>query len=328
MITVGVPTYNRAEHLVHALESILGQTFEDFEVVVCDDGSTDGTPKVVESFEDDRITYIRSPSNLRIPGVLNRILEASLGQAIVMLHDHDRFTPDLLEGMVAALARDERVGFVNPRVAWEDLDGGRYEVMPPLVDRVMAGSALVEQMLLGPSFACPVTACALVRRTAYEAVGFQYDPQFGFLADVDMWLRLAARFDVGQVERVGLVCRRRDENHPMSDAAWDLGRLIVAIHQVNVERYFAGRPPALARARRTLRRKEVRLYSQMLGSAASHGDKELFHHGLTVVKGIGGLPGVSARSLGRFPVLEGALLDAGAWAGDIRHRLRGSERVL
>jgi glycosyltransferase involved in cell wall biosynthesis len=328
MITVGVPTYNRAGHLKHALAGILEQTYSDFELIVCDDGSTDDTPDVVRSLRDDRISYVRSTSNLKIPGVLNRILDLASGDAIVMLHDHDRFAVDLLAGMVELLAENPKVGFVNPGVAWEDGDGGHYEVMPRPLSPAIAGSTLVEQMLLGPSFACPITACALVRRRAYQAVGFGYDEEFGFLADVDLWLRLAMRFDVGQVDRVGLVCKRRDDGHEFANADWQLGRLIVAIHEANVERYFQGRPNELAQARQRVRQKALRSYGMMLASAAMSGEQAQFHAGLDLVaETIPGVPRLAANFLRRTPRLETAVVSAGSRAGATRRRLRGEKRA-
>lgn len=322
MITVGVPTYNRAAHLFHALSAILSQTFDDFELIVCDDGSTDDTNAVVASFSDDRIRYVRSPTNLRIPGVLNRILELANGDAIVMLHDHDRFAPDLLAEMMQVLTNHPSVGFVNPGVAWEDEDGGRYERMPSLPARIVPGSALVRQMLLGRTFACPITACALVRRSAYEAVGFRYDECFGFLADVDMWLRLAAVTDVGQADDVGLVCRRRDAAHAASGEEAKLAELVVAIHKANAERFFAGQSAELVRAQRTIRRKALRLFVEMLGSAAVQGDKRRVHETLRATAGtMDGLLALGARTL-TVPLIEDGLIGLGSGADQVRRRLR------
>src|SRR5205807_8653721 len=119
--------------------------------------------------------------NQGIPRVLNQILRAAVGDAIVILHDHDWFSDRLLESLVDLAAEYPEVGLVNPGVAWADADRGRYEQMAGLPTPISDGQGLVERLLLGSDFSCPITACALVPRRAYEAVGFYYDEEFGFL---------------------------------------------------------------------------------------------------------------------------------------------------
>src|SRR5918992_6159543 len=132
LVTVGLPTCNRAIHLRHAIEGILAQTMEHFELVVVDDASQDETKAVVESFQDGRIRYCRNSVNTGIPAVLNQILDMAKGRSIVILHDHDIFSPALLELLQESLDLHPSLGFVNPGVAWMDEDGRNYEQMSAL----------------------------------------------------------------------------------------------------------------------------------------------------------------------------------------------------
>ena len=74
-VSVIIPTYNRAHYLQRAIDSVLNQTFQDFEIIIVDDASTDETPKVVEVFHDWRIRYFRHETNRREAGTETRACE-------------------------------------------------------------------------------------------------------------------------------------------------------------------------------------------------------------------------------------------------------------
>ncbi len=320
-VSIGLPVRNGQRYVAQAVESILGQTFGDFELVICDDGSVDETPEVVGQFADPRVRYLRNRTNLGIPGVQNHLLDAASGDAIVILHDHDIFLPTLLEEMVALLDRHPSVGVVNPGVAWVDDDGSNYDVMPGLPGDVVSGAAVVRQVLLGRSFSCPITACALVRRSAYEAVGFRYDERFGFISDVDLWLRLAAVTDVAQVPEPLLVCRRRSADHEFAGTDWRLLRWAVAIHRENIERFFPQGSPERDVARRRLASRTRRSYSRMLLGAAAARDRAALREGLRAAGNeLGGVSRVATRLLAHAPGACGALELLGATGKAVRRR--------
>jgi glycosyltransferase involved in cell wall biosynthesis len=278
LVTVGVPTFNRGSYLGDTLSRIIEQDYRNLEVLVCDDGSTDETPDVVRRVHDPRLRYLRMPVNKGIPHVLNHILEECRGDAIVMLHDHDIHRPALVRSMAERLWADD-VGFVNPGVAWMDPDGSNYEAMPPLTGWRVDGRELAANLLLGPTLSCPITACALVRRSAYEAVGFSYDPAFGFLSDVDLWLRLLMRFAVGQADGIELVCRRRDADHLDATVNWALLGLIRDIHRCNLRRLLRTEQE-VRHGDRNLRAKVLNTASRSMTSAILRGDPNSFFAGL------------------------------------------------
>ena len=278
-ITVGAPTYNRADYLEEYLNYVLAQSFNDFEIVICDDCSTDNTEGVVRSFSDSRIRYFRNEQNLNIPGNLNRILDLSRGEFIVMLHDHDRFHEQLLERMASFLDQHQDVAFVHTGNGWIDPDGGNYIDVSPEFDPVTKGEEILHRFLLGKSFSCQINACGMVRRSAYEQVGFYYDPQFGFLADVDMWLRLASEFDVGYIREPLITCRRRDIDHQYSGVNWQLISWIVETHRINIQRLFFGDEKALKGALKNWKSKAGRYCLINLAAAAANGDRDAVDSG-------------------------------------------------
>lgn len=101
-----MPTYNRAQFLPLAIESVLGQTIEDFELVISNGGSTDNTREVVEGFADSRIRYVESAEKLSIGDNYNRALDNARGEFITFLGDDDAFVPTMFERVKKVI--DER----------------------------------------------------------------------------------------------------------------------------------------------------------------------------------------------------------------------------
>ena len=88
-VTVAIPTYNRAHYLPEAIESVLAQTFQDFELLILDNASTDNTPELVKSFKDERIRYVRNQTNIGMFGNCNKALELARGEYVIIFHDDD-----------------------------------------------------------------------------------------------------------------------------------------------------------------------------------------------------------------------------------------------
>lgn len=91
LVSIILPTYNRSHLLPRAIISVLGQTFQDFELIIIDDGSTDETEKVVKAISDNRIVYFKNPKNLGIQKSLNRGLKVAKGKYIARIDDDDEW---------------------------------------------------------------------------------------------------------------------------------------------------------------------------------------------------------------------------------------------
>jgi len=102
-VSVCIPTYNRADILPYAVNSVLSQTFPDFELLICDDASPDNTAEVVAQWDDSRIRYIRHPQNIKRSRNMRSGYEAAVGQYFIKFDDDDALTPTFLEKTVAVL---------------------------------------------------------------------------------------------------------------------------------------------------------------------------------------------------------------------------------
>lgn len=97
LVTVITPTYNRADKLPTAIESVLDQTFENFEYIIVDDASTDHTQSVVDSYNDDRIRYLRHEENKRQAAARNTGIKAANGDFVAFLDSDDAWNKKKLE---------------------------------------------------------------------------------------------------------------------------------------------------------------------------------------------------------------------------------------
>src|ERR1051326_2476159 len=101
-VSICIPTYNSAKYLPQAIESVLQQDFTDFELIICDDASTDETPRLCRSLNDLRIRYIRFEENVGQAGNFNRCFQAARGDILTLLSADDYFLPGLLLNRVTA----------------------------------------------------------------------------------------------------------------------------------------------------------------------------------------------------------------------------------
>ncbi len=111
-VSVCIPTYNRAHFLKYSLESVLNQTYPDFELIICDDGSPDRTPEMLKDYNDSRIRYIRHPQNIGRSRNMRSGFEASTGKYFIKFDDDDGLTPTFLERTIKILDEYSTVDFV------------------------------------------------------------------------------------------------------------------------------------------------------------------------------------------------------------------------
>ena len=112
LVSIIIPTYNRAEYLKRALKSVFSQTFKDFEVLVMDDGSTDNTLEIVESFKEERIKYEWAENFGGPAAPRNRGLRFARGEYIAFLDSDDEWITDKIEKQFILLKKSKLI-FLN-----------------------------------------------------------------------------------------------------------------------------------------------------------------------------------------------------------------------
>ena len=178
-ISIILPTYNGAKYIRQSIDSCLKQTYQNIELIVINDCSTDNTPEIIKSYNDSRLRYIRNPKNLRLPRSLNVGFKNSTGEYLTWTSDDNEFLPTAIEEMMAYLKDHPAVDFVYTDLIVKNLETG--EKTPRNLS------------LLNIENENNVGACYLYTRRIYEAVG-DYDPRFTWVEDYDYWIRITKKF--------------------------------------------------------------------------------------------------------------------------------------
>jgi tetratricopeptide (TPR) repeat protein/predicted Ser/Thr protein kinase len=198
-VSVVLPTYNNVRMLPISLESILAQTFSDFELIVVNDGSTDGTSEYLDRLTDKRIRVVHQ-ENKKLPNALNAGFEIARGKYLTWTSDDNYCSQGFLESLTSALNEDPGAGFAYSSFAWID---DRNRIMGIHRDQDFSYPNLLS---------CnPGNASFLYRRECQDRVGL-YDPQLEGAEDWDMWLRIRERFEPVYVPQILYYYRLHDKS--------------------------------------------------------------------------------------------------------------------
>jgi glycosyltransferase involved in cell wall biosynthesis len=200
LVSVVIPTYNREYIISEAINSVLNQTYQNFEILVVDDGSTDKTKEVVENIKDPRIRYIcqhnAGPSAARNNGIRN-----AKGDWIAFLDSDDIWLPEKLGKQIEVInSSDDRLGIVT---CWS-LNCYYKNNLP--VEEVNISIATNSQefirgLILDPSSVITGTNTIIIRKTSFEKVGL-FNEDVRAYEDWDVWFRVATNYDFKCVNEV------------------------------------------------------------------------------------------------------------------------------
>lgn len=198
-VSVIVPAYNAAVYLPYALDSVLTQSYAQWEVIVVDDGSTDNTRAVVDSYRPrlgDRLQYIQQ-SNRGLPAARNTGIRAASGEFIALLDADDVWLPHRLERGIQVLDADPGVGLVHARVVRINAQGvitGQLAVDT----RYMSGRIARHIYTRRAHIVCPTV---MFRKTCLGAAGW-FDEAMQATEDRDLWFRIALRYRITYIDEV------------------------------------------------------------------------------------------------------------------------------
>lgn len=194
-VSICIPTFNRVNLLPFAIESVLQQTYQDFELIVCDDGSGDGTCELMLQYTDSRIKYIRHQQNIGKSNNMRSGFDAAIGEYFMKFDDDDKLTPNFLTRTAAILDKDSSIDFVGTDHWVIDINNirdkaktqensrrwGRANLQAGIVDN------LLEVVFVNQSFQIGAT---LFRRSSLQELGFM-QPNWQNCEDNDLFVRLA-----------------------------------------------------------------------------------------------------------------------------------------
>ena len=195
IFSVILPTYNRAHLLGRAIHSVLAQTYQDFELIIIDDASSDNTQEVVEAFQDNRIVYIQRDHNGGSSATRNTGICRARGKYVSFLDDDDEFLPTFLAQTYQVFEPlPENIGFVWGGICLVE-DSPKGEIFleeklwhPTFNDREQARMSLIETQKIG-------TGYGLTIRTSCFATTGMFDESLSSAIDTEFIIRLARHFD-------------------------------------------------------------------------------------------------------------------------------------
>jgi glycosyltransferase involved in cell wall biosynthesis len=191
LVSVIIPTCNRGWVVRDAIDSVLGQTFADFELIVVDDGSTDETSQILEAYAG-RLRVIRQ-ANQGVSAARNRGIDIASGSLIALLDSDDIWLPEKLDVQVAFFKNNTAALICQTEEIW--IRNG-LRVNPGKRHRKPSGMIFeraLELCLVSPS-------AVMVRRELFEKVG-RFDENLPACEDYDLWLRVACRFPVHLIDK-------------------------------------------------------------------------------------------------------------------------------
>jgi glycosyltransferase involved in cell wall biosynthesis len=217
-VSVIIPTYNRAEVLPRSIESVLNQTFSDFELIIVDDASTDATQKVVNSYNDDRIEYIRHSENRNGSAARNTGIRSARGEYIALLDSDDEWDPLKLEKQVSQLRSRSSEWVANYCRATTQRDSRLIEIISNILshDAKHEGQKEIIKGLLTLSGFIHGGSTIIAKREVVEEIG-GFDESFERNQDVEFTIRLAREGKIGYVDQ-GLVVLH-ESSRPSADTA-------------------------------------------------------------------------------------------------------------
>ena len=201
-ISVLMPVYKTPEkYLREAIESVLNQTFTDFEFLILDDCPEDSRKDVVASYEDERIKYSQNDQNMGISASRNRLIDLSKGEYLAVMDHDDICLPDRFEKEVQYLDNHPKVGVVSSKI--KCIVSNKITQNPTYNDEIKL--ALMRVSVI------PHPA-AMIRKSLLTDNNIRYEEQYSPAEDYALWCRLIAYTDFHNLEDILLLYRDHQEN--------------------------------------------------------------------------------------------------------------------
>ena len=183
LVSIIMPVYNEEASIKKAIKTVIDQTYKKFELIVIDDGSTDGTSNIVKTLQelDERIIYLRNEENRGTTYSLNRGLRKASGEYIARIDGDDWYHPRKLELQVKFLEGRNEYGIVGTFYILVDESGRAVKVRLPVTH-----SEIMKRMAYRNAFA---HSSIMVRRSVLDMVGY-YDERYEYAQDYDLYFRI------------------------------------------------------------------------------------------------------------------------------------------
>lgn len=203
-ITVLMAAYNAADYIGQSIDSILGQTFKDFELLIIDDGSTDNTVDIISNQKDQRIRLIQNPQNMGVSYSRNVALKEAQGEYLAIMDSDDIALPQRLEIQIQQFNNREELAAIGASAYVINADGTlTKEIMLPICDT----NKLHASLLLYNSF---VHSTMMIRLSVFKEMGGY--PPYSIGEDYGFFSKIALKYEVNNIPDILLEYRSHGSN--------------------------------------------------------------------------------------------------------------------
>lgn len=185
LVSVLMPVYNGEKYIKEAMDSILNQTYADFEFLIINDGSTDTTEQIIKSYEDSRIRYKKNETNLKLIATLNKGIELCIGKYIVRMDADDISALDRIEKQVAFIEENPDVGLCGTWFTSFDQNSQGLSQYKEQHDEILF------KMLYQCHFCHP---SLIIRKKVFEELEIPFDKNFIHAEDYELYFRLSTKW--------------------------------------------------------------------------------------------------------------------------------------
>ncbi|MCL6583030.1 MAG: glycosyltransferase [bacterium] len=235
-VSVVMASYNHEKYVAEAIQSALDQTYQDIEIIITDDGSTDGTVSQIKKFRDPRISLFCFEKNQGACVAIRTSLEKARGEYIALLNSDDVFYPDKLEKQVSFLNDHSDIAAVFSHAQIIDEQGNDFVDVNHFYYSIFQQANRTRFEWLNHFFYhrnCLCHPSVLIRRKCYETIGY-YDERYAQLPDFDFWIRLCMHYEIHVLQEKLIKFRiRTDEANASGNRPevrirdrWEFGQIL------------------------------------------------------------------------------------------------------
>ncbi|MEM7819481.1 MAG: glycosyltransferase [Candidatus Aenigmatarchaeota archaeon] len=209
-VSICIPSYNYGNYISQAIESVLNQTFENFELIIVDNNSIDDTDYIVKKIKDKRIRYIKNKQNVGMVKNFNRCVSLAKGKYILILPADDRLLPKMLEKELEIFKKDKKIGLVYSAFTQVDANNNIIKIHKPYnKNYINEGLDEVEKLILGNYIPF---SCLIIKKECFDKLG-KFDENLVFSFDWDMWIRILLNgFKIGYVSDILAIYRLHEKS--------------------------------------------------------------------------------------------------------------------
>ena len=230
IVTVLMPVYNGAKYLSEAIDSILNQTFQDFEFLIIDDNSNDNSVELIKQYYDSRIRLIQNTKNIGQSRTMNRGLELAQGVYVARMDQDDISLPERIEKQVIYFENHPKVGVLGCHVRIVDVELRNFNIRPrPMTNYENQWRLLYNTSVMHPS--------VMFRRILFLKYG-GYNNEYSPAEDYEYWSRLSQFTEIHQLPDVLMKLRIHEANTSISNRSNQLKNTL-KIRISNINRLFA-----------------------------------------------------------------------------------------